>query len=136
MRNDIVIIFLALCAVVFIIFIFRWVSHTGTAWSEHILERLNRRRPASRLLLEMENKPKERLAEIALALALAPYHWPARRPENDEGLARTYERYVVFFASMTDEELRKWIEDKVKDTHSLLLNVALESLGGKSSDKI
>ena len=84
----------------------------------------------------MENKPRERLAEIALALALAPYHWPARRPENDEGIARTYQRYVVFFASMTDEELRKWIEDKVKDTHSLLLNVALESLEGKSSDKI
>jgi hypothetical protein len=136
MRNDIVIVFLALCFIAFMIFIFRWVSHTGTAWSEHILERLHRRRPASRLLIEIENKPRERLTEIALALALAPYHWPDRRPENDEGLARTYKRHVVFFASMTDEEFRKWIEDKVKDTHSLLLKVALESLEGKSSDKI
>jgi len=39
-------------------------------------------------------------------------------------------------ASMTDEDLRKWIEEKVKDTHSLLLKVALESLDGESSNKI
>ena len=136
MRNDIVIIFLALCCTAFIIFILRLVFHTGTAWSEDILERLNRRRPASRLLIEMENKPREKVAEIALALALAPYHWPGRRSDNDEGLARAHQRYVAFSASMTDEDLRKWIEEKVKDTHSLLLKVALESLEGKSSNKI
>ncbi len=136
MRNDIVIIFLALCFIAFIIFIFRLVFHTGTTWSEDILERLNRRKPASRLLIEMENEPREKLVETALALALAPYHWPARRSDNDEGIARAHQRYVLFWASMTDEELRKWIEDKVKDTHSLLLKVALESLEGKSSNKI
>ena len=135
MRNDIVIIFLVLCFIAFIIFILRLVFHTGTAWSEDILERLNRRRPASRLLIEMENKPREKLAEIALSLALAPYHWPARRSDNDEGLARAHQRYVAFLASMTDEDLRKWIEEKVKDTHSLLLKVALESLDGESSSQ-
>jgi len=132
MRNDIVIIFLALCFIAFIIFIFRLVFHTGTAWGEDILERLNRKKPVSRLLTEVDNKPRERVDQIALALALAPYHWPARRSGNDEGLSRANQRYVTFLASMTDEELRNWIKEKIDGTHSLLLKVALKSLDSES----
>ncbi len=132
MRNDIVIIFIALCFIVFIVFIFRFVFHTGTAWAEDILERLNRRKPVSRLLTELDNKPRDRLVQIALALALAPYHWPARRAGSDEGLSRAAQRYVAFLASMTDEDLRNWINEKIEGTHSLLLKVAVESLDSES----
>jgi hypothetical protein len=132
MRNDIVIIFIALCFIAVVIFMFRFVFHSGTAWGEDILERINRRKPASRLLTEVADKPRERLTQIALALALAPYHWPARRSGNDEGLSRAHQRYVAFLASMTDEDLRNWIKEKIEGTHSLLLKVTLESLESES----
>jgi len=128
MTNDIVIVFLALLLVAFIIFMFRFVFRTGADWSEYILERVNRKRPTVRLLREMENKPRERLVEIALALAVAPYHWPHRKSQDDEGFMRARKRYLDYLASLSDEDLRQWIKEKIQDTHSLLLNVALESL--------
>jgi hypothetical protein len=133
MRNDIVIIFLALLLVAFIIFMFRFVFRTGADWTEYILERVNRNRPTARLLEEMENKPRQRLVEIALALALSPHHWPARRSDNDEGLVRARKRYLDYLASLSDEDLRHWINEKIQDTHSLLLKVALESLDTRHS---
>jgi hypothetical protein len=133
MRNDIVVAFLAILFLAFIIFMFRFVFRAGADWSEYILEWVSRRKPAARLLREMDNRPRERLVEIALALALAPYHWPKRRSGNDEGLVRARQRYVEFLASLSDDDLRQWIKDKIQDTHSLLLKVALESLNDKGS---
>jgi hypothetical protein len=133
MRNDIVVAFLAILFLAFIIFMFRFVFRAGADWSEYILEWVGRKKPAARLLSEMDNRPRERLVEIALALALAPYHWPKRRSGNDEGLVRARQRYMEFLASLSDDDLRQWIKDKIQDTHSLLLKVALESSNDKGS---
>jgi hypothetical protein len=133
MRKDIVIVFLAILFLAFFFFVFRYVFRAGADWSEYILEWANRKRPTRRLLHEMKNKPRERLVEIALSLALAPYHWPTRRDGDDEGVLRARERYQEFFGSLTDEDLQQWIKEKVHDTHSLLLKVALESLNDEGS---
>jgi hypothetical protein len=133
MRNDIVVAFLAILFLAFIILMFRFVFRTGSDWSEYILEWVGRKKPAARLLREMDNRPRERLVEIALALGLAPYHWPKRRAGSDEGLVRARRRYMDFLASLSDDDLRQWIQDKIQDTHSLLLKVALESSNDKGS---
>jgi len=131
MRNDIIIAFLAILLLAFIIFMFRFVFRSGADWSEYILEWASRKKPAARLLCELDSKPRGRLVEIALALALAPYHWPKRRAGDDEGLVWARQRYLDFSASLSDEDLQQWIKDKIQDTHSLLLKVALESLNDK-----
>jgi hypothetical protein len=131
MRNDIVIIFLAFLSFALVIFVSRFVFRAGADWSEYILEWASRKKPTARLLQEMEKKPRERLVQIALALALAPYHWPRRRSGDDEGIVRTSGRYLDFLATLSDADLRQWIREKIQDTHSLLLKVALESLDGK-----
>jgi hypothetical protein len=95
MRKDIVIVFLAILVLAFVLFVFRYLFRAGAGWSEYILEWANRKRPTGRLLHEMVNKPRERLVEIAVALALAPYHWPERRAGDDEGFLRARERYLV-----------------------------------------
>ena len=131
MRQDIVIVFLTILFLALIIFMFRYVFRAGADWGEYILEWASRKRPTARLLYEMENRPRERLVEIALALALVPYHWPKRRGDDDEGLVRARERYLEFLATLNNEDLQQWIKEKVQDTHSLLLKVALESLNDK-----
>jgi hypothetical protein len=86
MRNDIVVAFLATLFLAFIIFMFRFVFRSGADWSEYIVEWVGRKKPAARLLREVDNKPRERLVEIALALALAPYHWrPNAGPAMTKG---------------------------------------------------
>ena len=133
MKKDIVIVFLAFLSFALVIFMFRFVFRAGVDWSEYVLEWASRKKPAARLLHEMENKPRARLVQIALALALAPYHWPTFRPDNDEGLGQARLRYLNFLESLSDEDLRQWIKDKVEDTHSLLLKVALELLNNQGS---
>jgi hypothetical protein len=133
MRTDIVIVFLTILFLTFVFIMFRYVFRAGGDWGEYILEWASRKRPAGRLLHGMENKPRGRLIEIALALALAPYHWPTRRDGADEGLLRARERYLEFFASLSDDDLQQWTKEKIRDTHSLLLKVALESLSDEGS---
>jgi hypothetical protein len=131
MKKDIIIIFFTFLSLAFVIFVFRFFFRAGADWSEYILEWASRKKPTARLLREMEKKPRERLVQIALALALAPYNWPNRRSGDDEGIVRTSGRYLDSLATLSDADLQEWIREKIQDTHSLLLKVALESLDGE-----
>ena len=131
MKKEIIMVFLAFLSLAFVIFMFRYVFRAGVNWSEYIQEWASRKKPVARLLREMEKKPRERLVQIALALALAPYNWPKRRSDDNEGIVRTRGRYLDFLATLSDADLQEWITERIRDTHSLLLKVALESLEGK-----
>ncbi len=128
MRNDIVIAFLGLCFIVFVTFVFRFAHRSGSQLIEDLLEKVNRSRFSRRLLINIEYSQREELLDKAMAIALAPLHWPSRRSEDDPGLAQARQRYFTFFQSMSDEEIRQWIREKIGETHSLLLKCALQSL--------
>ena len=128
MRDEIVIIFLTLISFICLFFVFRSLARTVSTWQKDASEWVKRKKAAARLLGEMENKPRERLVEIALALALSPYHWPHRMTQKDHRLVQARERHLATFTSLSDKDLRQWIKETVQDTHSLLLKVALESL--------
>lgn|GEM_PF-6123755 len=128
MRNDIVIIFLALVIVVSLGFGIRSAQSTVTEWCEETWEVVDQKRLAARLLKKMENEPREGLLDMALAVALSPYNWPNRRADDDEGLVRARERYLAVFTSLNDEGIKQWILERVQDTNSHFLKVVLESL--------
>lgn len=135
MRTDIVIIFLGLAAVFLVIFALRSTYWTLTEWWEDATEWANRRKLAAQLLREIENRPRERLVEIALAVALAPYNRRSGKTDDDEALVRARARYLAVFASLSDEDLKQWIDEKVQDTHSFLLKIALESLSSTANGR-
>jgi len=135
MSQDIVVIFLTLVSIFAVIFVLRSVFSTVSTWDKDVSEWFKRRKLATRLLSQIENKPRERLVEIALALALTPYRWPNRIADDDRGLVWAREWHLSEFASMSDEELKQWIREKVQDTRSLLIKVALESLESAPSGK-
>ena len=128
MRTDIVILCLALVAVFLVIVALRSEYSTVTEWYEDALEWMNRRKFAAQLLRKMEAKPREALIEIAMAVALSPYNWPIRIADDDERLVRARERHLTAFTSLSDEDLKQWIKERVQSTHSPFLKAALESL--------
>jgi hypothetical protein len=127
-RTDIVVFFVMLVSVTVIVLVFRSTYSTASEWWEEMWEWVHRRSLATQLLSKIEDRPREALLEIALAVALAPYNWPSRKSDDDEALARARERHLAAFTSLSDEELKGWIKEKVPGTHSFFLKVALDSL--------
>ncbi len=135
MRTDIVIFFLALAAGAVVILALRSTYWTVTEWWDDASEWANKRKLAAQLLREIENRPREGLVEIALAVAPAPYNRRSGKTDDDEGLVRARERHLAVFTSLTDEDLKQWIDEKVQGRHSFLLKVALESLNSTANGR-
>jgi hypothetical protein len=132
-RTDIVVVFAVLVSVIIAFLVCRGTYRKATEWWEDTWEWVNRRRFAARLLEKAEKAPREALVKIALALALAPYDSPTHKTEDDAGLVRARARYLAAITSLSDEDLRRWIDERVGNTHSLFLKAALQSLDSTSS---
>jgi hypothetical protein len=99
-----------------------------TDWLEDTWEAMRQKKLAAQLLSAMQNRPREGLVKIGLAIALAPYSWPGSSTSDDEGMARARERYLALFGACNDEDLKSWIKEHVRDMNSVLLKVSLDLL--------
>jgi len=135
LSTDIVIVFAVLIFVAFIVFMMRWTVRSGAGLWKDISERVRRRRFGSQLLRRLGNESRQEAEEVALAVALSPYHLPVRTSEDDEGLLQTRERYLHSFGSMSDSELKQWTQSKIIGTHSFFLAIAIESLNAAPKNR-
>lgn len=136
MRTGIVEIFLAIVAMAIFVWAMKIVVKNATRWSQDLREWLAKTVAVSRFRKATRGKSRPGLENVVLALALAEYHWPVRRPAEDESLAKVRERLMLHLKTLSDESVADLIERQVHDRHHLFLKIAMETLSPPDDVKI
>lgn len=129
MGTSFVELFLGLVAIAIVLWLTKILVQNAVDWSEEALESFRKAVVVSRLKKMLRHKSRPETEEIALALVLADYHWPARRSEEDESLAKARVRHSANLKTVSDQGLTDLIERQFRDKHSIFLNIAIETLG-------
>lgn len=128
MRNIFVEAFLFIVVAGFSVWLFQKIIRRAANMSENAFEWFRKHSAAERIRNLTRDGSSAELVEVALALALAEYHWPKRLPDNDGAVAAALSRHRTHLQSMSLEELREWIDDRIRESHSVFLKTAAESL--------
>lgn len=130
MKTNFVELFLALVAIGVLLWLIKVVVRNAASWSQDALESFRKMMIVAKVRKMMAGKSRYELEGIALALVLADYHWPVRRSDDEESLAKARARHVANLRALSEQGVSELIERQLRDKHSIFLKTALETLTG------